>query len=105
MNANTSVRGITPVLLLVTLLNAFDCVPGFAAESSLAKGVTTELHRALRRGDATTWRALLAKPVDVNARDERGDTPLHLAALRNDAEAVEALLEKDGDAKAANDAG
>jgi ankyrin repeat protein len=61
-----------------------------------------DLHRAIRHGDTSAWRALLAASPDVHARDDYGDTPLHIAALRGDVDAVDALLKAGADAAARN---
>jgi hypothetical protein len=56
------------------------------------------LHWAAARG-ATRSIPLLAKHVDVNARDEDGWTPLHVAAAANDQAAARKLLNLGADPK------
>jgi ankyrin repeat protein len=51
----------------------------------------TPLHQAVRRGDVAAVERLLAQGADVNARDERQETPLHLA---DDPKIAEMLLAK-----------
>jgi ankyrin repeat protein len=65
-------------------------------------GVTTELHRAIKGGDAAKWRELLIASTDVHARDENGNTALHFAALRENADVVEALLKRGADVHVVN---
>ena len=74
-----------------------------AADADTSRvGVTTELHRAIKSGDAVKWRALLAAGSHVDERDGHGNTPLHVAAQHVDVAAVRALLERGADANATN---
>jgi len=52
----------------------------------------TEIHMAVRRGDANKVKDLL-KHEDVSSRDKQGNTALHLAAALGSLELVELLLE------------
>ena len=61
------------------------------------------LLRAARGGHADTVRSLLtSKTVDVNARDEQGNTPLIEAARGGHDEVVQTLLAAKADARAKN---
>lgn len=79
-------------------------VPDSTALRAPTAAAPSDLHRAVRLGDADTRRRLLESGADVKARDALGNTPLHLAALRGDAEAVDALLAKGADPGATNHA-
>ncbi len=52
------------------------------------------LHLAVDQATKTTVDLLLGHGSDVDARDERGNTPLHVAARRGDAEIVRVLAER-----------
>lgn len=52
----------------------------------------TVLHRAVRCGEATVVRALLAAGVRVDTRDDLGETPLHWAAATGDRDILEIML-------------
>ena len=83
-------------LLMVVLLCAAACGP-----------VTrTELHDAVRAGDAAKAKQwLAARPEAVNDRDALGDTPLHAAAQTGNVEMAELLLAHGADVNAKADAG
>jgi len=67
---------------------------------------TDALLRAARAGNADTVRSLLASPnVDVNGRDERGNTSLIEAARFGHDEVVAALLTAKADVNTKNDEG
>jgi len=59
----------------------------------------TALHYAVEGGDKEIVTALLAKRIDVNAKDARGTTPLLLAASKN-VDIVTALISKGADVNA-----
>ncbi len=60
---------------------------------------------AIRAGDTDLLRDLLARGVDVEARDERGSTPLVLAAYYGKRDVLDALLEAGADPNAADGRG
>jgi ankyrin repeat protein len=49
------------------------------------------LHKAAHHGDVSTIRELVAKEVNLEARDPEGRTPLHVAAFASQDEALRAL--------------
>jgi len=57
---------------------------------------------AVKSGDATTVRALLAKKADVNAPERDGTTALHWAVNRDDLQAVDLLIRAGANVRAAN---
>ncbi len=61
------------------------------AELGLALSMT-ELHEAARTNQVAQIHVLLAKGVDINARDKHSRTALHLASFSGHLEAVKALL-------------
>jgi hypothetical protein len=67
-----------------------------------AVNATAALQQAAEAGDLPRLQALLAAPIDVDARDARGRTALMLAALRGHADAVDILLAHGADANAAD---
>jgi len=68
--------------------------PVFAAGS-------TKLIEAVKRGDATAVRALVAQHVDVNAPDADGSTALHWAAQRDNVGIADLLIAAGANARAA----
>ncbi|WP_264719450.1 MULTISPECIES: ankyrin repeat domain-containing protein [unclassified Wolbachia] len=64
-----------------------------------------ELFAAVRSGDANQVADLINKGDDVNARDNRGNTPLHLAVLADKLQVVEKLIERGADINAKNNHG
>ena len=74
--------------------------------AGVAAGSTDlRLIEAIRDRDHDTVGALLARKVDVNAREGDGATALHWAVVRDDVETVELLLGAGADVDAANDYG
>jgi hypothetical protein len=67
-----------------------------------AVNTAAALQQAAETGDLPRLQALLAAPVDVDARDAHGRTALMLAALRGHADAVDILLARGADANAAD---
>ena len=66
----------------------------------------TELHKAVRTGDAAKVRQWLAQaPSLVNERDSLGDTPLHVAVQMGNLELTELLLAAKADVNAKAHAG
>jgi ankyrin repeat protein len=61
-----------------------------------------ELLQAVAKGDIGAVRVLLANGADLNAKDDRGDTPLIVAAGNHNIAAVKLLLEKGADISARN---
>ncbi len=59
---------------------------------TLAAGAIPPLVDAVKSGDVTTARALVAKGADVNAPEPDGTTALHWAVQRNDVDLVSRLL-------------
>jgi ankyrin repeat protein len=51
-------------------------------------------------GDVEEMRALLAAPVDINARNAQGWTPLHVAAAGGNEAGIELLLRHGADVNA-----
>ena len=84
------------VVVLAALLAAF----GLPAETRAAE--VAPLVAAIQAADGDAVRALLARAVDVNAREPDGTTALHWAAHKGDAEAVRLLLAAGADVEAAN---
>ncbi len=80
-----------------------------AAASADASQLTPIDHvwlcRAIRSGNDTATRLLLAGGADPNATDDDGNRALHLAARTGNAAAAERLLAQGADAKAVNYAG
>jgi hypothetical protein len=60
------------------------------------------LQQAAHAGDISALQALLATPLDINARDVHGRTALMLATLRGQAGAVDILLAHGADPNAAD---
>jgi ankyrin repeat protein len=54
------------------------------------------IHHAARRGDATAVEAALGSGIDVDVRDDDGETPLHWAAASSGTEGVVELLLRHG---------
>ena len=52
----------------------------------------TPLHEAVRQGDTTSFKELLANGDEVNTKDKFGNTPLHWAMRRSDTEMMQFLI-------------
>ena len=78
--------------VLALLVSAAPAAPQSATVNAAEADGTTALHWAVRAGDATKVRALLAKGADASARNRYGVTPLSLAAVNGDAPLIRALL-------------
>ena len=63
------------------------------------------LHEAMKQGDIEKIKQLITKGGDVNARDERGQTPLSIAIREKHVAGVELLLSKGADVNAKDDFG
>lgn len=61
---------------------------------------STLLHRAARGGNPELIRLLLARGLDVNARDDYGDTPLTDSVWCTRPEAIDVLIEAGADVNA-----
>ena len=70
-----------------------------------AGAADAQLIQAVRSGDVTTARALLARDADVRARQGDGATALHWAAHLNDLETADLLIRAGAAVDAANDLG
>jgi ankyrin repeat protein len=75
------------------------------ADQPPVKSMAADLVTAIRNADAQRIRKLLDNGVDVNARDEEGNTPLILASFYAGPACVALLIEKGGDVNVANKAG
>lgn len=76
-----------------------------AVNAFLGGAGTTALQRAAETGDLATLATLLAKPTDIDGRDESGRTPLMLAVLHGQTEAVAMLLAHGADPDARDSQG
>jgi ankyrin repeat protein len=65
----------------------------------------TNLHCAAQAGDVETIARLVAAGADVNARDERGNTPLKYASAEPVLGAVQKLIELGADVNLRDDRG
>jgi hypothetical protein len=95
--------GLTLVVLLALLFSIAGCA---AARRAARTPETDALLRAARAGNADTVRSLLASPnVDINGRDDHGNTSLIEAARIGHDEVVAALLTARADANVKNNEG
>ena len=92
---------------LLTVVIIFSMIFTIASCGRRERSAETDaLLRAARAGNADTVRSLLASPnVDINGRDEQGNTPLIEAARFGHDEVVTALLVAKADVNAKNDQG
>jgi pectate lyase len=91
VNANNT-RGQTPTDVVGTR-NRKEIV-----ELLTKHGATiSSIHTAAVVGDLARVRAFLENGIDINVKDNQGNTPLHLAAQGGHREVVEFLLSKDSD--------
>ena len=58
------------------------------------------LHLAARADDETAIDAILKAGIDINATNDRGETPLHIAAYFRSIHAIELLIERGADRNA-----
>ena len=65
-----------------------------------AKEGSPSLHQAATDGDIERVKLFIAKGVDVNEKNQTGDTPLHLAVARNQKAIVALLIDKGADIEA-----
>jgi ankyrin repeat protein len=70
---------------------------GARAQTDRADG----FYRAIRNNDPASLKALL-RTLDVNSRDERGETPLMYAVAFGNAEAMKSILDAGADVNAKN---
>jgi len=95
---------IVTSLLVVSLLLVVQGCGG--AKQATRSSETDALLRAARAGNADTVKTLLVSPnVDVNGKDDHGNTPLIEAARFGHDDVVTALLVAKADTKAKNDEG
>ena len=76
-----------------------------AGTQLLAAGATAPnsfLLEAIRNGDIKAVRRSIQKSIEINTRDDRGNTALHLAALNLDVDTVARLLKAGGNPNATN---
>ena len=69
---------------------------------------STSLHRAAERGNSAAAKLLIAAGAEVNARNDRGESPMHLAALakgKNSVDVAELLLKNQAEIELTNYAG
>ncbi len=70
-----------------------DAVNDTQVKSGHAKSKEEQLHEAARKGNITKIRTLLEdRLININARNEQGETPLHIAVLCDHAVVVKLLL-------------
>ena len=60
----------------------------------------TSLHYAAEKGDQKTIRTLLKNGMDVNGKDDMGETPLHRTPHNDDIGVIQLLLENGADVNA-----
>jgi hypothetical protein len=65
----------------------------------------TQLFLAVKNRDIVDVKKQLQNGVDVNARDENGETPLHEAAINNECEIAEILIKHGAEVNAQNNNG
>ena len=70
-----------------------------------AQSQTQDLFEALRQGDAAKVQAAVNHGVDVNSRDDGGNTLLMQAAVYSTPALMQFLLERGADPKASNERG
>ncbi|MBD0372890.1 MAG: ankyrin repeat domain-containing protein [Pyrinomonadaceae bacterium] len=89
-------------IIHIAVLIAFVIVVGCSQQTARSPE-SDALLRAARGGHADTVRSLLtSKNMDVNTRDEQGNTPLIEAARNGHDEVVQALLAAKADASVKN---
>lgn len=86
-------------------LALFYLLLGLAALTADSPRLTSEQLDILRRGDTAELRRLLDSGVDVNSRDDHGNTMLMLSAVYSSPESMALLLERGASVNAANGAG
>ena len=67
-----------------------------------SRSLDKELFQAVAKGDIGAVRVLLANGADLDAKDDRGDTPLIIAVGNHNIAAVKLLIEKGADISARN---
>ncbi len=82
---------VWPLLLVPYLLHSLIRV--LFHSSTPRVPATSSLEQAVSRGRAETIKNLIAKGMDINARNIRGQTPLHLATEKGNGDAVQLLLD------------
>ncbi|MBC8107946.1 MAG: ankyrin repeat domain-containing protein [Anaerolineae bacterium] len=83
------------VSLLMLLAIGVECVRMVGAPRSVSTDIEFWVfHRAVFGNDLETFKSLVDRMPDLNARDEQGFTPLALAARYGSNEAIEMLLSK-----------
>ncbi len=88
------------LVLPLTLIAA-----GFKGEPEKVNELNKSLLQAAADGNIEQVKSLLSKGAEVNAKDEKGQTPLHLAARQGHTAIVEMLLDKGAEVNAQTDEG
>jgi hypothetical protein len=96
---------VRPYQILRVLIVVMSIVRPLRAAEPSTDSPGPELVTAIRYGDRATIHSLLQHGGDVNARDDRGNTPLHWATLENDLPAARLLLEHGAAVNATNRVG
>lgn len=93
--------------IVITMLALLVALTGCSRSTQITRNPESDaLFRAARAGHADTVKSLLTSPgVDVNARDEHGNTALIEAARYGHDEVVQALLVAKADVRAKNNEG
>jgi ankyrin repeat protein len=76
-----------------------------AVRDCLSRGEKCGLHEAIRQGDLSIIKLLIASGSDINKRNLLGYTPLHVACLNDDVEVVRYLLDIGADIRIKTAAG
>ena len=97
----SSILGSNPIPKMMKILGLFLGLI-YISRTPLSAGAS-DLHTAAKKGDIATITSLLEKGVDVNARNNKGETPLHVLWLK--AEMAIILLDRGADIEARDENG